>query len=322
MKKILVSILATVLLPASALAAEFAAWSPQAPEHPSSLALQSFLDKVKDIDGERFTPKFEPVSAIGDQNKLFKALRTGELSASVLTSSAVAKLAPSAQVLQLPFIFRDSKQMFAVLDGDIGKNVEKELREKGLVVLGWYDGGTRSFYMRNKPSHSTADFQGLKVRIPNRTDLKNLVTVLGGSPVVMGYDKVNAALESQEVDSAENDLLSYEADQHYKNAKYFVMSNHFVQFEALVVSDAVWKQLSDADKKAFRAAARESAMADRDMWTKRMAAARTKLEKEGVKFIDPRNSTAYISRVSSIYKPFMDNPATSATLLRLMTERG
>lgn len=322
MNKTLMTMLAALVLPLAAHAADLNAWSPQEVEHPSSVSLQSFLDRIKSIDGEHFTPKFQPVASVANQAVLLKNLRSGDLGVAVLNGSAISKLAPSAQVLQLPFIFRDSKQMFGVLDGDIGKTIEKELRDKGVVLLGWYDGGTRSFYLHNKPARATADFQGLKVRVPNRADLKNLITVMGGTPVPLPYDGVNAAFDSGVINSAENDLVSYEADQHYKHAKYVLMSNHFVQFEALVMSEAVWKTLSDADKKAFRDAAKESAMADRDLWAKRTVAARAKLEKEGVKFIDPGSAAPFISRVSEIYKPFMDNPATSSVLLRLMTERG
>jgi len=137
----------------------------------------------------------------------------------------------------------------------------------------------------------------------------------------VAYQDVNTAFDAGSIDAAENDLVSYEADQHYKRAKYFLISNHFVQFEALVVSSAVWNQLSDAEKKAFREAGRESAIIDRELWAKRLVATRIKLEKEGVKFIEQRDGTPFISRVADLYKPYIENPSTSALLLRLMTER-
>lgn len=311
----------TLALSVSAHAADLSAWSPQPEDHPTSLALQNFLLQVKDIDGHH-DPKILPISAAGDQNKLIHSLQNDDINVAVLTASTVTKLVPKAKVLQLPFLFRDAKQMFAQLDGQVGKEIEAGMAAKGLIVLGWYDGGTRSLYLRNKPPSSLSELSGLKLRIPNRFDVKQMVTALGGQPEVLAYDSVPGALDSGSIDGAENDMLSYEADQHYKHARYFVQSNHSVQFEALVVSAVLWNRLSDAGRKSMQDAGRASALNDRDMWNRRLLAARTRLEKDGVKFIDLRDNTVFFSRVSESYKPYMENPKTSDLLLRLMTARG
>lgn len=305
----------------SAQAADLAAWSPQPEEHPTTIALQGMLKRLKETSSH-FDSSLMPVAAASNQNKLVAGLQSGEIGVAVITPSTVARLAPQAKVLALPFLFRDSKQMFKQLDGEVGKELEQSLAAQGVVLLGWYDGGTRSFYMRNRPPRSISDLDGLKVRIPNRADLRETVNALGGVPQVMAYQDVNAAFESGSIDAAENDLLSYEADQHYKRAKFFVTTSHAVQYEALVVSAVVWNKLSDADRAGLREAGRDSALADREIWAKRMLAARMRLEKEGVKFVDQRDSMAFASRVTATYKPYLENPATAPLLLKLMTAKG
>jgi len=319
----MIKIFFTLLLSSLSLAcgaADLNAWSPQPEQHPTTIALQGMLNRLKE-NGSHFDASLMPVEAASNQNKLIAGLQSGEIGVAVLTSSTVMRLAPQAKVLALPFLFRDAKQMFKQLDGDVGKELEKAMADKGVIVLGWYDGGSRSFYMRNRPANSANDLEGLKVRIPNRADLRETVSSLGGVPQMLSYQEVNAAFDSGAIDAAENDLLSYEADQHYKRAKYFMTSNHSVQYETLVVSAAVWNKLSDAERTGLREAGRDSVQADREIWAKRMAAARVHLEKEGVKFIDQRGSTAFASRVSASYKPFMENPATASLLLRLMTAK-
>lgn len=316
-RQILLSALAIASLGLSAQAAELAAWSPQPEDHPTTQALQGFLTQAREVGVEG--AHLMPVSAVADQNKLIKGLQSGEIGVAVLTSSTVARLAPQAKVLQLPFLFRNARQMFTQLDGDIGKELEATMAAKGVIVLGWYDGGTRSFYLRNRPARSVAELKGLKMRVPDRTDLRNVVSSLGGEPLVMPYQNVNAALDAGDIDGAENDLLSYEAAQHYKHARYFVQSNHCIQFETLVISAAVWNHLDDATRKGLLDAGHASAQNDREVWTKRVAAARTRLEKDGVTFIDQRDNAVFFPRVAASYKPYMDNPATSGLLLRLMT---
>jgi len=144
MKNPIPHFVAAVLFSVSAQAADLNAWSAQPAEHPSTIALQQFLGKVKESSGEHFDNKLLPPAAAGDQNKLLKSLQTGEIGVAVLTSGTISKISPSAQVLQLPFIFRDTKQMFGVLDGDVGKAMEKDFRDKGMILIGWYDGGARA----------------------------------------------------------------------------------------------------------------------------------------------------------------------------------
>ncbi|GAB2890552.1 TRAP transporter substrate-binding protein [Uliginosibacterium flavum] len=305
----------------SAQAADLTAWSPQPEEHPTTIALQGMLKRLKETSS-RLDSSLMPVAAASNQNKLIAGLQSGEIGVAVITPSTVARLAPQARVLALPFLFRDSKQMFKQLDGEVGKELEQSMATQGVVLLGWYDGGTRSFYMRNRPPRSISDLDGLKVRIPNRADLRETVSALGGVPQVLAYQDVNAAFEAGNIDAAENDLLSYEADQHYKRAKFFVTTSHAVQYEALVVSAVVWNKLSDAERAGLREAGRDSALADREIWAKRMIAARMRLEKEGVKFVDQRDSMAFASRVTATYKPYMENPVTAPLLLKLMTAKG
>ena len=308
-----------VFFPLSAPAAELVYWSPQAVEHPSTLALKGFVARLQNVDTSFDSARLLSQKDGGSQSQLIKAVQQGAIGVAVMNAGTVERVAAEARVLALPFLFRDSRQLFAQLDGQVGQSIEQTLAAKGLILLGWFDGGSRSFYMRDKPQ-SIADFQAAKVRIPNRTDLKSLVSTLGGTPTPLAYDQVNAALDDGSIDGAENDMLSYEADQHYKHARYFVTNSHFVQFEALVVSAEVWKRLPDDARSALQAAGRSAAQADREMWTKRVQQARARLEKEGVKFVEAPGNVVN-SRVATLYKPYLDNPATSALLVRLMTSR-
>jgi TRAP-type C4-dicarboxylate transport system substrate-binding protein len=310
------SFLLVLVQPAFAL--ELTAWSPQGEDHPTTLALQSFLAQIKEADNRLETRQL-PTASIGTQSKLLSGLQKGDIGVAVLTGSAAVKFAPLAKVLGLPFLFRDSRQLFGQLDGEVGKQLEATMLGKGVVVLGWYDGGTRSLYFHSKPPRNVAQLGGLKIRVPARQDLRTTVSQLGGEPETLAYDKINAAFDSGSIDGAENDLLSYEADLHYKHAPYFVQTNHAVQFEVLVASAAIWNQLSEPERKTMMDAGRASALADREMWAKRTVVAHARLEKAGVKFIEPHDNSVFLSRVSDLYTPLMNDPKTSSLLLKLMT---
>lgn len=320
MRKILpaFSLLLSLLVPAASHAAEVLYWSPQTEEHPSTIALKGFVGKLQALDPAFAESRLLAPREGGSQSQLTRAVQEGRIGVAVMNAPTVARLAPEAAVLSLPFLFRDARALFAQLDGEAGKSLEQRLAARGLILLGWFDGGSRSLYLRERPQ-SVADLASAKVRVPDRADLRNLVSTLGGTPTTIAYDQVNAAFDNGSIDAAENDILSYEADQHYKHARYFVSNSHFVQFEALVMSAEVWKNLSDEVRQALREAGRTAALADREMWARRSQQARVRLEREGVKFIE--TSSAINSRVAPLYRPYMENPVTSPLLVRLMTSR-
>jgi len=311
----------SILLTLPTHAAPLAAWSPQVEDHPSTIALRSFIDRVQTITGKPDS-QILPVANGKDQAKLLDAVRRGDVSVAVLSGSMVGRMAPMADVMRLPFILRNSRQMFGLLEGDVGQDMVKSLNNSGLVVLGWYDGGSRAIYSHNKLG-SVGAMKDVKIRIPARKDLSNLVSSLGGKPLQLEYKEVNSAFDSGKIDAAENDLLQYESEGHYKRAPYYYYNNnHSVQFEALVVSKAWLDRLPASQRETIRAAGAESASMNRDMWTQRLAKARSRLEKEGVKFLDYGDSSMLLSRVSSVYRPYMENAATRDLLVRLMTTRG
>lgn len=321
MFKRFVSLAALALsLSISAQAADLTAWSPQIEAHPTTVALRSFLGEYQKITGETES-RIIPTAEFKDQAKLLESIRKGQLGVAVLTGSAIGRMAPMADVMRLPFILKNTQQMFGYLEGELGQDMDARMRAQGIVLLGWYDGGARAFYSRSKLG-SVAELKDVKIRVPSRQDLKSLVSSLGGTPLDLPYKDVNAAFESGRIDAAENDLLSYQTEQHFKRAKYYYPNNnHSVQFEALVVSKLVWDKLSDAQRSAVMAAGKASARLDRDIWVQRTASARKLLEKEGVTFVQYGDSSVLLSRVAAIYKPYMHDPATSALLLRLMTTR-
>lgn len=312
-------ILCSTLLVSSAFAAGNA-WSPQADDHPTNVALRAFMEQMRSITGKA-PATILPSSAQRDQTVLLDTIRKGEISAAVLPGSAVGRIAPMANVMRLPYIVGNARQMFSMLDGDIGRKMEAQMAAKGIVVLGWYDGATRTIYSRKKLD-SVSALKDVKIRVPARKDLSDLITSLGGAPLQLPYAEVNSAFDSGKIDAAENDLLSYETEGHYKRAPFYYMNNnHIVQFEALVVPKSWFDKLPAAQRTALMEAGRKSALANREMWVQRMARARTRLEKEGVKFVEYANSGVLLSRAAEAYRPYMQDPATRDLLVMLMTNR-
>lgn len=300
-------------------AADLKAWVLESEDYPKHQGMQYFLDQLKLRSNGRFDGKVFWKDSLGDQKKILPQFQKGDLDLAVLSNTPLYQAVPEMEVLSLPFIFRNTDHMLKTLDGEIGKNLEKSLAAKGYIVLAWYDGGSRNFFSRNKPIRYSTDLDKFKIRVANKPELMRMASALGAEPVNLAYDKVKPALENGSIDGAENDLISYELSEQYKYAKYYVVSNHSVLPEAMVVSTQLWQKLSPADRELFKQTARDSALEMRAMWVKKTMAIRRKLEKEGVKFYELNDNSAFVARLRSVYTPVLANPKSGELMLKVMT---
>ncbi|MFT3734609.1 MAG: TRAP transporter substrate-binding protein DctP [Rhodocyclaceae bacterium] len=300
-------------------AAELKTWVLESEDYPKHQGMRFFLDQLKARSNGRFGGNVFWKDTLGDQKKILPQFQKGEIDVAVLSNTPLYQAVPEMEVLSLPFVFKNTDHMLRTLDGEIGQGLEKSLAAKGYIVLTWYDGGSRNFFSRTKPVRFASDLNTMKIRVANKPELKRMASALGAEPVDLAYDKVKAALENGAIDGAENDLISYQVSEQYKFAKYYVVSNHSVLPEAMVVSTQLWQKLSPADRELFKTVARESATEMRNVWVRKTAAIRKKLEKEGVKFYDISDSSGFVSRLRSVYTPVLSNPKSGELMLKVMT---
>lgn len=257
---------------------------------------------------------------LGNEDKSWKGVRDGSLDIARVNFSALVNEVPAAKLMSLPYIFRSRDHMWHVLSGDFGKHIASEVEATGAVVLAYYDSGTRSFYTTKKPIHSRADFAGQRIRVQNSPVYKDLITLLGGTPVVVGYDKVVEAFKNNEIDGAENNLPSYVSSDHYKHARYLSLDEHSSVPEVLLMSKKVWDGLAPEQKKAVMTAAAESSERMKKLWAEEEIQALAKAKKEGVVILE-KHQIAMVGIETSalkVYSKYVTNPQDMATVLGIM----
>jgi TRAP-type C4-dicarboxylate transport system substrate-binding protein len=184
--------------------------------------------------------------------------------------------------------------------------------------LGWYDGGSRSFYCTNKRLTGPRDFKGLRIRVQGTEVFKEMINLLGATPMSVPYKEVKTAFEEGKIDCAENNLPSFVSAGHYKNARYFFQTEHVITPEALVISGSAWKKLSAADQKLLQEAGERSAKLMRQLWLKQVDEARAIATKAGVVFERPIEFGAYVSRMKPLHQKYWLDTATRDELITIL----
>ncbi|AYQ30541.1 TRAP transporter substrate-binding protein [Polaromonas sp. SP1] len=295
------------------------AWNIHPDGYPVSEAMKSFVEQVAKSTGGRYSIELFNNGSLGDQPKAVQMLKSGEIDVAEFSSGPLSDAVPGIKVLNLPFLFTDSAHMFRHLDGKLGERFAGNLKAAGFVVLGWYDGGGRSFYCV-KPVSNIRDLAGTSIRVQQSEIYIEMVKLMEAKPVALPFKDVLGALEQGKVDCAENNMPSYESTGHFKVAKNVYMTNHVISPEALVVSTKLWDKLSKEDKAAFTDAGAKSAILMRELWNKRVAAALEATAKQGSQFVKVKDASPMVRRMGPLYGKYMADPTTREELLTIISK--
>lgn len=295
------------------------AWNIHPDGYPVSEAMKSFVEQVAKSTSGRYSIELFNNGSLGDQPKAVQMLKSGEIDVAEFSSGPLSDAVPGIKVLNLPFLFTDSAHMFRHLDGKLGERFAANLKAAGFVVLGWYDGGGRSFYCV-KPVSNIRDLAGMNIRVQQSEIYIEMVKHMEAKPVALPFKEVLGALEQGKVDCAENNLPSYESTGHYKVAKNVYMTNHVISPEALVVSTKLWDKLGKEDRAAFAEAGAKSAILMRELWNKRVATALETTTRQGSQFVKVRDASPMVRRMGPLYGKYMADPTTREELLTIISK--
>ena len=311
-RKSVASVFAGVLafgLAASAQAVEWKGWNIHKEDYPNTVAMDKFAELLAERSEGRITLKMFHSGVLGNQPDAIEQLRIGGIEIGNFNLGPIGPIAPAANVVSLPFVFRDMAHMHRALDGEAGEQISAGMAEKGLIALAWYDSGARSFYNSKKPIISPDDVSGMKVRVMNNDLYSGMIAAMGGNPSPMAFSEVYQSLKTGVVDGAENNWPSYESTGHFEVAGYYSLSQHLIIPECVCINADVYNALSDDDKALVKQAARDSAELQRELWEQRAVASREKVMAAGVKFNEIPDKSAFQEAMQPVYDKYLaENP--------------
>jgi tripartite ATP-independent transporter DctP family solute receptor len=293
----------------SAQAKEWKGWNIHVAGYPNTVAMDKFAELLKEKSGGKMTLKMYHSGTLGSQPDAIEQVRLGGLEIGNFNLGPLGPIVPEANVVSLPFIFKDTDHMWRVLDGKAGDIINEGMTKFGLVPLAWYAAGARSFYNSKKPIKTPADVVGMKVRVMNNDLYSGMISALGGNPSPMAFAEVYQSLKTGVVDGAENNWPSYESTGHYEVARFYSNSQHLIIPETLCINADVYKALSADDQKILKEAAQESALLQRDLWKEREKASEKKVLAGGVKLNQIPDKSAFQAAMKPVYDKYLaDNP--------------
>lgn len=276
-------------------------------DHPVHKALEKFAAEVKARSGGRMIIKIQPGGTLGNEQELCDNVCNDADAFTKISSTILETKTDLAKVYSLPYLFRDSGQMWKVLNGEIGKELLDMALDRNLKGICYFDAGARSFYTKTKVL-TAGDLKGLKIRVQKSVMMQKLVEALGASPQPIAFSELYTALDTGVVQGAENNIPSYYTTRHYKVAPFFVFDEHVRIPDILLMSARRWNRLSGEDQEIILESARIAVEFQRKLWREKDEEYRKKMEDEGVTFTRLENKEPFVKATSAIYDEFKGTP--------------
>jgi len=275
--------------------------------YPTVAAVQSMGKKLSDATSGRISVQMFAAMTLGGEKEAIEQAQLGAIQLARVSVGALGPVIDDLNVINLPFLFRDTKHMQKVIDGAIGKELLDKVTSNPnarLVGLCWMDAGARSLYNTKKTIKALGDLKGMKFRVIGNPMFVDMMNALGGNGVAMGYDQVFNALQTGVIDGAENNPPSYVFDNHYTVAKHFSLSEHLIVPEMLVLSKKTWDALGKDDQALMMKVAGEAQQEERVLWEKYEKQAMDKAVAAGVEIVQIADKKAFQDAVKPVWDKY------------------
>ncbi|OLS52595.1 TRAP transporter substrate-binding protein [Rhodovulum sulfidophilum] len=253
-------------------------------EHSATGAMNVFKEEVERLsDGDLVVQNF-PAMQLGGAQENVDQVRSGAIFAVFTSIAYFTRSVPELEAVSLPFLFDSREKAFEVMDGPVGKLMDKALLEQGFVNLGYGELGFRHVTNSVRPLTRLEDFQGLKIRLqPNEVHLETF-RALGANPQSLDISELYSALQQKVLDGEENPYNIIYTRRFFEVQKYLSDTGHFFDFINVVANKDAFDALSPENQEAVR-----SAMRSAIEWQRAEAARvdlefREKLVAEGMQF--------------------------------------
>lgn len=207
-----------------------------------------------------------PSGQLGAERDTVELVQIGSLAMTKVSAAPLEAFVPAMQVFSIPYVFRDRDHLFKALDSEVGKELLESVEVARLRGLGYYDSGSRSFYMVDTPVETPDDIQGKKIRVMKSQTAVKMISAMGGGATPISWGELYTALQQGVVDGAENNPPSFYLSGHYEVCKYYALNEHTSVPDMLLMSTRIWNSLNPQQQEWLQKAVDDSVAYQRELW--------------------------------------------------------
>lgn len=218
------------------------------------MTAETFKSKVEELSGGSVIINVQYGGVLGAEGDVLDTMIGGagtvdlaRISAFSLTSYGTKR----SSLLSVPFTFTGREHFWKYANSDLAAQLLSEPHDIGLGVRGLFylEEGFRHFFFRDAVN-GIGDLAGKKIRVSTDPIMTGMVEGLKASPTVVSFNELYTSLSSGVVDGAEQPIVNYQSNSFNEVASYMILDAHTLGAAQVIMTDAAWDKLTDAQKDA------------------------------------------------------------------------
>ena len=211
----------------------------------------------------------------------------GLLTLGYQSSSYLTDRVSELGIVDLPFLFGDTKAARAAMDGALGKVLARKIEERvNYRILGWFENGFRHISNRVRALRMPADLAGLTIRVlPSKVQARTF-ELLGAVPMRMDLTEAIKMITAGTIDAQENPLSNTVTYGVHKFHRFHTLSNHFYISRPIFLHRTAFDAWPADLQRAMRSAVTDAIAFQRELHVQEEEDARKAIETEGCDIVE------------------------------------
>lgn len=263
-----------------------------------------FKETVEELSGGSIKIDLQASGVLGAEGDVLDNMLGGvgtidmaRVSVSTLTGYGV----PKSTLLAIPYTFVDRDHFWKFAASDVAKEIMNETQELGLGVRGLFYGeeGFRHIFT-SKEINGLEDLAGLKIRVSTDPVMVNMINALGANATVVAYTELYSSLQTGVVDGAENPISNYQANAFTEVAPNLILDGHQLGLIEVIITDAAWDKLTDAQKECMVQAAEIAGAYNKEMVQESEDQVLEELKADGINVVEVTDKAPWVEACKDV----------------------
>jgi TRAP-type C4-dicarboxylate transport system substrate-binding protein len=242
--------------------------------------------EIKERTEGRVTVKYYGGGVMGNDRKVLRKMRIGQLHGGAFASSGLLERYPDLSIYGLPLLFRSLEEVDYV-QSIIDPELMLDMETAGLVAFGSAGGGF-AYLMGNEPARTIEDLQGKKTWVPEGDAITYAsMEVMRLSPVVLPISDVLTGLQTGLLDYVATPTSAALLLQWYTKVKYVTVQPIAYAIGIMAVDKKAFDKMSAEDQVVFREAMTKTYVKFNQINREDNVKAEAAMKANGIEFIEP-----------------------------------
>ncbi|MCI8269071.1 MAG: TRAP transporter substrate-binding protein DctP [Lachnospiraceae bacterium] len=270
------------------------------------VAAEKFAELVAERTNHAYAIEIYPNGTLGGERDMLESMQIGTLDMGIITSGPFINFSSAMGVLDMPYLFASNEEAYAVLDGEIGRELLDTLEDSGLKGLAYAERGFRNLTNSVKPIQTAADLSGMTIRIMENDVYTASFQAMDVNATPMAWADALTALQQGTVQGQENPINVIYSYSLWESQKYVTLDRHSYSTAIITMSAALFDSLDADTQQIFLDAAQEAAEYERAWVADQESSQLQALKDNGMEVIENPDLASFKEAVQPVYDQYSE----------------